>query len=102
MNAPAIVRDARERAGFSLRTLAWKAETSHSALSAYEAGRVVPTIDTFERIVAAAGFTVSISITPLVAPDAERSRELLAVLELAERFPATHEKAIEFPQFGHY
>ena len=100
MEAAWILRRARQRAGLSLRTLAARAETSHSALAAYEAGRVTPKVDTFERILAAAGFTVAVSVTPRVATDADRGRELADVLELAEQFPARHHPAIERPVFG--
>jgi transcriptional regulator with XRE-family HTH domain len=100
MDAASILRRARHRAGLSLRGLAVRARTSHSALAAYEAGRVTPTVDTFERILAAAGFTVAVSVTPRVAADADRGRELVDVLELAEQFPARHHPTIEYPVFG--
>lgn len=95
-----MLRGARQRAGLSLRALAQRAGTSHSALAAYEAGRVIPTIDTFTRILTAAGFTVSLSMTPRVADDEERGRELVDALELAERFPARHSRTIEYPVFA--
>lgn len=47
--------NARRRAGLSRAELARRAATSRPTLSAYEHGRVSPTIDTFERILAAAG-----------------------------------------------
>lgn len=46
---------ARESAGLSKTDLAERARTSRSTLSAYEHGRVSPTLDTAERILAAAG-----------------------------------------------
>lgn len=95
-----MLRRARQRAGLSLRVLAQRAGTSHSTLAAYEAGRVVPTVDTFTRILTAAGFTVSLSMTPRVADDEERGRELVDALELAERFPAWHSRTIEYPVFA--
>lgn len=94
------MRRARGRAGLSLRQLALQARTSHSALAAYEAGRVTPTVDTFDRILAAAGFTVAVSLTARIAHDADRGRELIQALELAEQFPARHRRAIELPVFG--
>ncbi len=100
MDAAQTLRRARLRAGMSLRELAARARTSHSALSAYEFGRVTPTVDTFERILAAAGFTASLSVTPRVAPDEERARELADVLDLAAQFPARHRRTIEYPVFG--
>jgi len=99
MDVASILRRARQRANLSLRALAELAGTSHSALAAYEAGRVTPTTATFERILAAAGFSVSVSLTPRVANDAERSRELAQVLVLAEQFPARHHHRIQYPVF---
>lgn len=50
-----LLSDAREAAGLSKTDLAERARTSRSTLSAYEHGRVSPTLDTAERILAAAG-----------------------------------------------
>jgi transcriptional regulator with XRE-family HTH domain len=100
MDAPSSLRRARLRAGLSLRELAARADTSHSALAAYESARVTPSVGTFDRVLAAAGFTTSLSLTPLVAPDRERGAELIDVLELAARFPARHQPNLEFPAFG--
>jgi transcriptional regulator with XRE-family HTH domain len=84
----------------TLRALARRAGTSHSALAAYEAGRVDPSVETLERIVRAAGYTLSTTLSPTVAPDDERARELLDVLQLAEHFPARHRPTLEYPIFG--
>jgi transcriptional regulator with XRE-family HTH domain len=100
MDAHAVLRRARLRAGLSLRELAARAHTSHSTLAAYEAGRVTPGVDTFERVLAAAGFTASLSLVPLVASDQARSAELIDALLLAAQFPARHRGALEFPKFG--
>lgn len=100
MDAAATLRRARQRAGLSLRELAARAGTSHATLAAYEAGRVAPTVDTFERVMAAAGFDVGLAVTPRVAPDDERSAELVDALELAEQFPARVARSIEYPAFG--
>ena len=55
----------REAAGLSRADLADRAHTSRPALSAYEHGRVSPTMDTFERILAAAGYRLT--AVPLIA-----------------------------------
>jgi transcriptional regulator with XRE-family HTH domain len=102
MDAGRLLRTARQRAGLSLRQLAERAETSHSALAAYESGRTVPNVDTFDRVVRSAGFEVDVVLTP--RPDAgdrgARGSELIEVLELAEMFPARHSATLTFPRFG--
>lgn len=100
MDASSILRRARLRAGLSLRELAERAGTSHSALAAYEARRVTPNVETFDRVLSAAGFNASLSLTPRVASDDVRGGEIIDALVLAEQFPARHRPALEFPVFG--
>lgn len=59
-----LIRIARADAGLSQRELARRAKTSQATLSAYEAGRKAPTLDTLERIIRAAGFDLRIVIEP--------------------------------------
>lgn len=102
MSAGHAVRRARVRSGLTLRQLSARAETSHSTLAAYEAGRKNPTVATLERIVRAAGFDLSLRLDPRVGeadPD-DRGRELLEVLDLASEFPARHTQRLECPVFG--
>ena len=98
-----MLRHARQTAGLSLRVLAERADTSHSTLVAYESGRVVPRVDTLDRILRAAGFSASISLDQRADSTIEereaKGRELVAVLDLAAQFPARHEPTIEFPPF---
>lgn len=102
VTAAASLRLARRRAGLSLRALGERAGTSHSALAAYEAGRKVPSVETFDRIIRAAGFVPSVDLVPVVggADPADRGEELLEVLRLAERFPARHEPTLRFPRYA--
>jgi len=102
VNASSLIHQVRSRAGLSLRELARRAGTSHSTLSAYENGRKVPTVETLDRIVRAAGFVAGVELEPGVGgPDrAARGRELVEVLELAAMFPARHAATLEFPRFG--
>jgi len=50
-----LIRLARHDSGLSQRELARRAGTSQATLSAYEAGRKSPSLDTLARIVRAAG-----------------------------------------------
>ena len=101
MDAALTLRRTRRRSGLSLRALAERAGTSHSTLSAYESGRKVPTVETLDRIVRAAGFELGVELTPAVggADRAARGRELVEVLELAAQFPARHAPELDFPAF---
>jgi transcriptional regulator with XRE-family HTH domain len=101
MNAATLLRRARIRSGLTLRQLAVRAGTSHATLSAYEAGRVHPSLQTAERIVRAAGFALSVDLLPLVGgARRERGDELLQVLDLAAQFPARHALRLRYPRFG--
>jgi len=102
MNADAILRSARLASGLSLRELAHRARTSHSTLSAYEAGRKAPSMATLGRIVRSAGFELDVDIVASVGgPDpSARGRELVEVLELAALFPARHTRHLPYPRFG--
>ena len=98
----AILRRARADSGLSLRALAERAGTSHSAVADYEAGRKVPSIPTLERLLRAAGFRLSVYVERTVggADPAARGRELADVLTLAEQFPARHSRKLDYPVFG--
>ena len=87
----------------SLRELARRAGTSHSAVSAYETGRRSPTADTVDRIVRAAGFALDFALCRRIYFDergGDRGEELEAVLLLAEQFPARHSPELAAPVFG--
>jgi transcriptional regulator with XRE-family HTH domain len=101
VNAASLLRRAREISGLTLRHLAERAGTSHSTLSAYEAGHVNPSMHTLQRIVRAAGFGLTIELVPIVDyPADDRGDELVQVLELAAQFPARHTRDLRFPPFG--
>jgi len=96
-----VIRSARCRAGLTLRQLAARAATSHSALVAYESGRKSPRVVTLDRIVEASGFDQTVTLTRRAGDGADdRGRELLEVLELAAQFPARHARALRAPVFG--
>jgi transcriptional regulator with XRE-family HTH domain len=103
MEAATTLRRSRHAVGLSLRALAERSGTSHATLAAYEAGRVVPRVDTLARILRAAGFSTDI-VTARRADATDhareaKGRELEQVLELAAEFPARHAERLEFPPF---
>ncbi len=104
MRSGQLVAQARRTAGLSLRELAGRAGTSHSAIAAYEQERTSPTFATLERILTAAGFAIDVTLAPRPGRDeidrTARGRELVEVLELAAMFPATHDPTLTFPHFG--
>jgi transcriptional regulator with XRE-family HTH domain len=57
-----LLRAARQRAGISQKELAVRAATKQSAVSRIERGRVSPTVDTLERILAAAGCALVLTL----------------------------------------
>ena len=59
-----LLTEARERAGLTRAELARRSATSRPTLSAYEHGRVSPTIDTLARILAATGHRLGVVRSP--------------------------------------
>jgi transcriptional regulator with XRE-family HTH domain len=101
VNAASLLQRARAKSGLSLRHLAERAGTSHSTISAYEAGHVDPSMHTVQRIIGAAGFGLTIDLLPIVGGAAhDRGNELLEVLELAAQFPVRHSPDLRYPRFG--
>ena len=99
MDAAGTIAKARALANLTLRELATLAETSHSTLAAYEADRVVPSVETCARVVRAAGFDLTAELIGRVN-DPHRGDELLAVLDLAGLFPARHRPQMSMPPFA--
>lgn len=100
VNVGQVLRQLRQRSALSLRGLGAAAHTSHSALAAYEAGRVDPTVHTVQRVAAAAGFELEVAAVARLRDHATRERELLDVLALAAEFPARHHRTLRAPVFG--
>jgi hypothetical protein len=104
MDAAAVLRDARARAGMTQRALARSAGTSQATLSAYETGRKVPTLQTLGRLLRATGarLVVEHGLRPARTPSPdelrEAGRELAEVLALAEALPTHHRPGLRFPR----
>jgi transcriptional regulator with XRE-family HTH domain len=100
MDVATLLVTARQRAGFSQRELAGRARTSAAAICLYERGERVPRVDTLERLLAAAGSSLSLRAQSAPAIDLRaRGVDVLAVLDLADRLPQRHAPALEYPPF---
>lgn len=64
MDAAALIRTAREQVGLSQLALAERAGTSQPAISRYESGASSPSIETLDRILAAAGARLELTVVP--------------------------------------
>lgn len=82
--AAEVITEARSRAGLGLRELARLAGTSHATLHRYERGDVDPTGATLERIVAACGYDLRVTLVPTDRAD-EHLEDAFAALTPADR-----------------
>ncbi|MDR0416262.1 MAG: helix-turn-helix domain-containing protein [Propionibacteriaceae bacterium] len=85
VSAPALIKEARQRAGLTQRALAGRAGVAQPVVSAYENGRRRPSLQVLERLVSAAGFALDIGLAaqkPLRRLLAERRAD---ILEIARR-----------------
>jgi transcriptional regulator with XRE-family HTH domain len=78
MHVGDLLREARARAGFSQRLLAKAAGTSQPAVAAWESGRVSPTVQTLDRLLAACGLQARVALEQLLAEVDARVDALLA------------------------
>jgi transcriptional regulator with XRE-family HTH domain len=72
-----LLHTARQRAGLTQADLAERLGTTQSAVARWEKGLVSPRLVTFERILAACGFELRISLAPLVEAERDQIRERL-------------------------
>ena len=99
--ASKLLIEARTRQSLSLRELARRAGTSHATLIAYEAGRKIPSVATFLRIMHACEFAVDFDLCPRIRwqDGIYRGDELAEVLKLAGQFPAVAARHQNYPIF---
>lgn len=65
MGAAQLIQESRRRHGISQRTLALRAGTDQAAISRIERGRVSPSVETVERLLAAMGEELRLEATPM-------------------------------------
>ena len=97
--APALLYQARQRAGLSQAELARRAQVSRSVLSVYESGRREPSSEALARILAAAGFRLGLRPAVRELDDERAGRILEQVLDLAEALPGRRRDALRYPPF---
>src|SRR5689334_6894471 len=78
MDVGALLRDARDRAGFNQRLLAAASGASQSQIAGYESGAVSPTVATLTRLLGACGLQARVTLEPLLAELDARVDALLA------------------------
>ena len=104
MNVHFAIKTARQQSGLSLHELAKRANTSHSALAAYESGIKIPKIETLERIISAAGFAIDIHLEKRIrqhsSSASSKGEELEQALALAQQFPTRPNSHLDAPIFG--
>lgn len=105
MDVATVLRAARARSLMSQADLAKAASTSRSAITAYENGKVSPSVSTLDRLLAACRLQLRVTLEPLLAHVDARIDELLAgtpELDLARlaAFAASLEDAPGAPRFG--
>jgi transcriptional regulator with XRE-family HTH domain len=95
-----LLRRTRLAAGLSLREVARHGCTSHATLLAYEAGRKIPSMVVFLRLLEACGVGVDIVIEPRIRrrDGIERGEELVSALRLAAQFPAKVARQLQYPR----
>ena len=99
-----LLRSAWHESGLSLRQLARQANTSHATLNAYITGSKSPSTATLERVIAACGYALDVSLRPRVrfSNGVPRGEELADVLALAEQFPVRYSKELDAPIFAEH
>jgi transcriptional regulator with XRE-family HTH domain len=97
--APALLCQARQKAGLTQAELARRARVSRSVLSVYESGRREPGSEALARILAAAGFRLGLHPAVRELDDERAGRILEQVLDLAEALPGRRRGALRYPPF---
>lgn len=83
MDPAELIRRTRERHGISQQSLALRAATDQAAISRIEHGRVSPSVETVERLLAAMGERLWLESAPL-----ERDYDPLHMRATLQRTPA--------------
>lgn len=82
IDAAAILKEARERAGLSQRELARRAGTAQSVVARIELGRTSPSLSTLDRLLAAAGFELHAGLELRAVADSHMLDDVPRILSL--------------------
>lgn len=77
-----LLREARLRAGLSQRDLASRANTAQSVVARIEGGQTSPSWETLTRLIAAAGFDLSVELDLQPVPQSHMLRDVKRILAL--------------------
>lgn len=106
VEAASTLREARAQAGLTQLELAAACGTSQATISAYEAGRKQPSVETLDRLLSAAGARLRVEpghqrlVVPSPQRHARSARALAEVLALAAALPTRHEPELRFPRLA--
>lgn len=82
LDAGELLRQARTEAGLSQRALARRARTAQSVVARIETGENSPSTETLARLLAAAGFEASVSLSPKPAARTHMLADVARILAL--------------------
>jgi transcriptional regulator with XRE-family HTH domain len=82
LDAGAMLREARTRAGLTQRELAARAGTSQSVVARIERGRTDPSFRTMQRLLAACGLEVWAELEPMPVVDTHMLDDVARILRL--------------------
>jgi transcriptional regulator with XRE-family HTH domain len=98
MTSAELIREVRRRHGLSQRRLAVRAGASQAWISRIEQGRISPSIESLERLLAVMGETLNIQAERLVSDEDDQTwKELHRTRPMAERL----ERAFDAAGFAH-
>jgi len=106
MDSATTLRDARRQSALTQADLAKLAGTSQATISAYEASRKRPSVETLDRLLQACGARLRVEcghervVVPSRQRHARSARALVDVLALAEALPTRHDPELRFPRLG--
>jgi transcriptional regulator with XRE-family HTH domain len=104
MVAATLIREARLRAGLTQAELAERADTAPSAIGRWERGEVRPSLETVKGLCRAAGYDLTLGLTPTDSHDrtliraclertpAQRLSDMLTAVRALERMASAAER----------